>query len=132
MYTFGTKSIERMDGVDQALIDVAVRALEISSKRIGGIDFTIPKYGGVRTAQEQRELYDKKRSKADGTKKKSYHQSGKALDVIAYVDGSASYNDEDLYKVAVCMLQAAIELNVKLEWGGNWRTFKDLPHYQIK
>ncbi len=132
MYKFGSRSIKRMEGVDQALVDVAVRALEISSNRIDGIDFTIPKYGGLRTAKDQKKLFDRGASRADGVTNKSRHQLGKALDVIAYVDGSASFEDEHLHKVAVCMLQAANELNVKLEWGGHWKTFKDLPHYQIK
>lgn len=131
MYKFGSRSIKRMEGVDQSLIDVAVEALKISHHR-GGPDFTIPKYGGLRTEDEQKELFKKKRSKADGVNKKSYHQSGKALDVIAYVNGSATYDEEYLYEVAVCMLQAAAKLNVKLEWGGNWKGKWDKPHYQIK
>lgn len=129
-YQFGKRSKERMEGVDPQLITVAELALKISHHR-GGPDFTIPKYGGVRTVEEQQALFAKKRSKADGVNKKSYHQSGKALDVIAYVDGSATYEEEYLYEVAVCMLEAAAELGVKLEWGGNWRGKWDKPHYQI-
>ena len=131
MFRFGEKSMSYLRTVDSSLIEVALRAIEISNKR-GGIDFIIIKSGGKRTAEEQAELYAKGVSKCDGYKKKSYHQSGLALDVIAYVDGKASWDRAELNKVAVCMLQAAIELNVKLEWGGSWRNGWDAAHYQIK
>ncbi|MCX2590170.1 M15 family metallopeptidase, partial [Proteus penneri] len=34
-------------------------------------------------------------------------------------------------KVADAMMQAAKELSVDIEWGGNWKTFKDGPHFQL-
>ena len=108
------------------------RALDISSNRKDGVDFTIVSTAGVRTAEEQNKLFLKGYSKCDGYKNKSYHQSGNALDVVPYVNGGASWDEKELYKVAVCMLQAANDLNYKLEWGGFWKTFRDLPHYQIR
>ena len=136
MYKFGKKSLKRMEGVHPDLIKVANRALEISHHR-GGPDFTIPKYGGVRTAEVQNKLYLRKRSKRDGFKKKSKHQIregnlfGHALDVAAYVGGSYVDGDQDFQNVAVCMLEAAIELGVLLDWGGNWKGSWDKPHYQL-
>lgn len=131
-YKFGETSNERLATVDERLQKVARRALEISSHSRLGIDFTVPRHGGLRTAEEQNRLFQKKRSKADGYDRKSYHQTGKALDVIPFVDGNKTYPDaEYFYLVAVCMLQAAAELGVALEWGGNWKSFTDLPHYQI-
>lgn len=35
------------------------------------------------------------------------------------------------HKLADAMKQAAKELNVPIEWGGDWRTFKDGPHFQL-
>jgi peptidoglycan L-alanyl-D-glutamate endopeptidase CwlK len=29
------------------------------------------------------------------------------------------------------MKQAAYELNIKIEWGGDWKSFKDGPHFQL-
>jgi len=55
-----------------------------------------------------------------------------ALDVYAYVDGAASWRPQHLATVAAAMLQAANELGVRLEWGGLWRSFVDMPHFQIK
>ena len=75
-----------MDGVNARLVDVAELALELSP-----IDFGIPELGGLRNADEQLLLFFNGKSQLDGTKKRSNHQSGKALDVFAYVDGKASW-----------------------------------------
>ena len=145
MYQFGQTSNDRLATVDPKLQQVARRALRISSRRKdGGIDFSIPAYGGKRTAEEQAELFKKGVTKADGYEKQSYHQTGLALDVIPYVKaegikGNAIYTkkiskqkrDLCFHIVASCMLQAAAELGVKLTWGGNWQSFNDAPHYQL-
>lgn len=124
-FAFSSKSRERMAGVDHDLVKVAERAIQLSK-----VDFGIPAYGGKRTAQEQAQLYAEKKSDCDGYRKKSHHQSGTALDVYAYVDGKASWEKEHLAMVAAAMLQAAAELGVKLEWGGLWTRFVDMPHFQ--
>ena len=131
MYTLGKKSLENLKGVNPILIEILERALEISSFRKDGVDFTIINTAGVRTPEEQNRLFREGVSNADGYKKISKHQTGDALDVVPYVNGGASWDEKELLKVAVCMLQASKELGYNLKWGGFWRTFKDLPHYQL-
>ncbi len=126
MFTFSKRSLERMRGVDQRLQEVAHRALQITK-----IDFGIPEFGGRRLAEEQYKLYVAGKSKADGYLKRSNHQDGRALDVYAYVDNRASWEREHLAMVAAAMLQAAGELGVRLRWGGLWRSFEDLPHFEL-
>ena len=126
MFAFSKKSLERRYGVSSILILISDRALQISP-----IDFGIPDYGGRRTKREQNRLYKDGLSKCDGYDKKSEHQEGMALDVYAYVDGRASWEEEHLAIVAAAMLQAANELGYKLEWGGLWKNFKDMPHFQL-
>jgi peptidoglycan L-alanyl-D-glutamate endopeptidase CwlK len=29
------------------------------------------------------------------------------------------------------MKAASAELNIPIEWGGDWKNFKDLPHFQL-
>ena len=41
----------------------------------------------LRSAEEQKRLFDKGLSKCDGTKNPSYHQSGKAMDIYFIEDG---------------------------------------------
>jgi peptidoglycan L-alanyl-D-glutamate endopeptidase CwlK len=126
-FKFGEKSKARMRGINDQLIEVAELALLISP-----IDFGIPKHGGLRTAEEQQALFDGGTSQLDGSIKKSYHQSGMALDVFAYVDGKASWNEDHLTIIAAAMLEAANRLSVSLRWGGHWKNFKDMPHFEVR
>ena len=130
-YILGAKSLENLKGVNPILIEILERALEISSTRADGVDFTITSTAGIRTPEQQNRLFKEGVSKADGYNKISKHQTGDALDVVPYLNGRASWDEKELLKVAVCMLQASKELGYNLKWGGFWRTFKDLPHYQL-
>jgi len=116
-----------MVGVNKKLREIAHRALELSP-----IDFGIPQYGGMRSAEEQNHLFHRGKSKCDGYRLKSNHQTGNALDVFAYVNGQASWEREHLAVIACAMLQAANELGHKLEWGGLWKSFVDMPHFELK
>ena len=143
-YKFGSTSIARMQGVNPLLQKVAFRAIRISSRKKDGLDFTIPPFGGIRTAEEQNELFKQGVSKCDGFNELSYHQTGNALDVLPIITiagkkGNRIYtkdvtNEERelaFHKVATCMLQAAAELGVKVQWGGAW-SWSDYPHYEIR
>ena len=126
MFRFSTISNKRRAGVDPRLIQISDRALEISV-----VDFGIPKHGGIRTAEEQYKLFLDGKSRADGTNDLSYHQSGKALDFYAFVDGAASWHPGHLAMVASAFLQAAAELGYRLTWGGLWlpvKTTSGVPH----
>lgn len=126
MFKFGKTSLERRAGVDYRLIEISDRALEITV-----IDFGIPEHGGLRTAEEQLQLFLRSASKADGTRFLSKHQSGLALDFYAYVDGKASWHPGHLAMVAAAHLQAAREFGYKLTWGGFWKPWKitdGIPH----
>lgn len=125
-FAFSEKSLERMRGVDDRLVEVMRYALSISE-----IDFGIPPYGGIRTEEEQALLYSQGKSKADGIKRKSKHQEGKAVDVYAYVDGKASWDEDHLTHIAAAVLQAAHKLGVRIQWGGFWKNFKDMPHFEV-
>lgn len=126
MFKFSSKSLERMEGLDRRLIAIAHRALQLTS-----VDFGIPEHGGLRTAVEQNKLYNEGLSQCDGYTFKSNHQSGMALDFFAYVDGKASWEKEYMAMIACAFLQSASELGYKLEWGGLWKSFKDMPHVQL-
>lgn len=137
-YHWGKTSLKRMNGLDERLIKVLFRALRIASKKKDGIDLTIPQYGGLRTADRQNKLFENGFSKCDGYEKKSFHQSGRAVDVIPYIKGKNFYNLEEsekellFHKVAVCMLEASNKEGVRLNWGGNWSSWLDRPHFEIR
>ena len=115
-----------MEGISPKLVRIAERAISISK-----IDFGIPESGGVRTVEQQQQLYMSGASKADGIKALSKHQFGRAIDFYAYVDGKASWKKDHLTEVAHAFMQAASDLGIKVDWGGLWSNFKDLPHIQL-
>ena len=126
-FVLGTRSRSRLQGVDRRLVDVIELALTISL-----IDFGIPADGGVRTAERQHELFKDGKSKLDGFNRKSKHQTGKAFDVFAYVDGKASWDHLHLTHVATAILAAASRLGVPLRWGGHFKPNGwDMPHFEL-
>ena len=127
-YKLSKRSLGRLKGVEPLLIAIAVDGIKDSP-----YDFGIPQHGGLRTASEQNLLYKQKLSKADGYKKKSYHQTGRAFDIYGYVDGKATWNKHILTSIARHLQSIALEkYKVTLEWGGDWNSFQDLPHFQIQ
>ena len=125
-FQFGQSSLNNRTGIDSRLIEILDRAIQLSI-----IDFGIPSSGGLRTADDQAKLFTAGKSKADGRTNKSYHQTGRAIDVYAYVDGKASWEKEHLALIAAAVLQSSAELGYKLSWGGLWTSFCDMPHFQI-
>jgi len=124
LYRFSETSLNRREGVDPRLIEISDFAIQITP-----VDFGIPKDGGIRTASRQYDLYLAGKSKADGTTHQSAHQSGKALDFYAWVNGHASWEVGHLAMVAAAHLQAASMLGYSLKWGGFFKPFSDEPFY---
>lgn len=127
MFGLSNNSIMNMVGVDDRLIDIVELAIKLTN-----IDFGIPSSGGLRTTEDQAALYTAGKSKCDGRTNKSYHQSGKAVDVYAYVDGKASWDHLHLTHVATAMLQASAQLGYELKWGGLWNSWQDMPHFELE
>lgn len=125
-FKLSDKSKERRKGVDRRLIEISDKAIQITK-----IDFGHPASSGLRSQEHQNRLYKAGKSKCDGYVKISNHQLGMALDFYAYVDGKASWDEHHLAMVAAAFLQAASMLEYKLEWGGLFRNFKDMPHVQL-
>ena len=126
-YQLGTNSMKNMEGIDDRLIDIVELAITISP-----IDFGVPSSGGFRSTEDQAKLYTAGKSKCDGRNNKSYHQTGKAVDVFGYVDGKASWDTLHLTTIATCLLQASSQLGHELKWGGLWKSWQDYPHFELR
>ena len=134
MYKLSKRSEERLKGIEPVLIAIIKEAITDSP-----YDFGIPQYGGLRTAEDQHSLYQRGRdlpgsivTNVDGYDKKSYHQTGKAFDIYGFVDGKATWDKGVLTSIARHLQEVAKDcFGVELTWGGDWRSFKDYPHFQI-
>lgn len=95
----------------------------------------------LRTFQEQEQLYAIGRTKSgkkvtNAKPGQSIHNYGLAVDICLIIDGkTASWDtakDWDNDKVADWYECVKIFAKHGWEWGGNWKTFKDLPHFERK
>lgn len=119
-FVLSKRSRERMRGVHPALIGVVERALELTP-----VDFMVTE--GLRTLERQAQLV---RAGASRTLN-SRHLSGHAVDLAALVDGAVRW-DWPLYpRIAGAMKAAAVERGVALIWGGDWKSLRDGPHFEL-
>lgn len=119
-FILGLRSRMRLRGVHPDLVKVVEAAIKYSSQ-----DFTVLE--GLRSFKRQQELYAAKATRT----MRSRHLTGHAVDLAPLVGGKVRW-DWPLYtKLAEVVKAAAKELGVPIEWGGDWRTFKDGPHFQL-
>ena len=85
----------------------------------------------LRTWAEQDKLYAQGRTtpgnivtKAKGGE--SLHNFGLAIDVVEIKNGKAIWNNPNWNRIA----QLGNEIG--FNWGGDWKSFKDKPHFEIK
>ncbi len=119
-FSFSERSKKNLQGVNPALIAVARRALELSP-----VDFGITE--GLRTMERQREMVRTGKSQT----LKSRHLTGHAVDVVAYLGANISWEWRYYEQIAAAFKQAGKELGTAIEWGGDWKTLKDGPHFQL-
>ncbi len=142
-FKFSRTSNERKATVHADLQRVLDEALRRSP-----IDFGITE--GHRTTERQQELFaigrelrdgkwvevSRRVTNCDGVEKKSKHQSGEAVDLYAFVNGKASFDQAHLALVAGVVLSTAKDMGVDIRWGGTFGS-KDLkgwdyPHFELR
>lgn len=120
MFSFGSKSQERLKGVHPKLVQVMQEAIKESP-----LDFSITE--GVRSVERQKELFESGKSQT----MRSRHISGHAIDIAVLVDGKITWDFSKYQIVADHIKTVAKSLNIPIEWGGDWTSFKDGPHFQL-
>ena len=133
MYRFSRTSEKRLMYLHPNLQKFFIELLRISP-----YDFSISQ--GVRIAEEQNKLYQQGRTvpgkvitNCDGYKIKSKHQIksdgfGYAGDIAILVDGKVTW--EEKYYKEVARAGRVLMQKYNIEWGGDWKNFKDLPHFE--
>lgn len=118
-----TTSNQRLRGVHPDLVRVVWRCAADWADKDTSFIVTC----GLRTIEEQRLLYKKGATRT----LRSRHLTGHAVDLAVAIQGQVRW-DWPLYaKLAKAMKVAAKAEKVPIEWGGDWKTFKDGPHYQL-
>ena len=62
---------------------------------------------------------------------KSRHLTGHAIDLAAKVGDEVRWDWPLYHKLADAMKKAAAVYDIEIEWGGDWKTFPDGPHFQL-
>jgi peptidoglycan L-alanyl-D-glutamate endopeptidase CwlK len=88
---------------------------------------------GLRTFAEQDELYNKRPRVTKAKGGQSIHNYGFAVDIVLIIDGkSASWDThKDWDNDGIADWDECVKVFAKhgWNWGGNWTSFKDMPHF---
>lgn len=125
---FSKASLAKLKGVHPDLVKVVMRCAKDWKDK----QFTFGITCGVRTIEEQRILVKKGASRTMNSRHiPAKNGFSHAVDVVAMIDGKVRW-DYPLYdRISKAMKAAAKSEKVPLEWGGDWVSFKDGPHYQL-
>lgn len=127
------RTLKNMEGLHPDLIRVLNRAKDITPTR-----FVVTE--GLRTLERQKEL---KRIGASKTLRSRHLKQadgyGHAFDFYAYVDINQNGRIEFaemasvrlMIPIAKAIKAAALAEGVAVTWGGDWRTFRDYPHFEL-
>lgn len=119
-YSLSKKSLERLEGVDERLVRVVKKAIEITP-----IDFTVLE--GLRTLERQKQLV----SEGFSQTLKSKHLTGHAVDLGCLIDGKITWDKEHYLTLSLAVKEAAESLRIGVRWGGNFKSFFDGPHFEL-
>ena len=116
-FKLSRRSLDKLEGVDDSLQAVVKMAITLSDT----IDFGVIQ--GMRTLEQQKELV------ASGASQtmKSKHLEGKAVDLMAYINGRACWELNVYDDIADAMAEAATQVGVPICWGAAWGT-PEMPY----
>jgi len=116
-----TRDRQRLEGVHPDLVLMVEAAATYSP-----VHFTVLE--GRRTAAKQAEYV----AAGTSTTMNSRHLTGHAVDLgVLDATGQVTWSWDWYNKFAPCMKGAAQLCGFPIEWGGDWATFPDGPHWQL-
>jgi len=116
----GQRSLSRLEGVHPDLVRVVKKAAVLSD-----LDFTVLE--GIRSVERQKQLVSQGASKTMNSR----HITGHAVDLAPMIAGEVRWDWPLYHKLAKVVKAAAADEKVPLQWGGDWRAFKDGPHWEL-
>lgn len=128
MKQWDARSLRNLQGIHPDLRKVMDRALQEAP-------FAFIVTEGLRTKERQKELVRIGASKTLNSR----HITGHAIDLVPFVDidKDGRVETEEMYswplyhKLAPVIKAAAAKEGVAIVWGGDWKSFKDGPHWEL-
>ena len=108
-FKLSRRSLDRLQGVNDDLVAVVKFAINATKTDFGVIQ-------GLRTIEQQKELVAKGASQT----MKSKHLEGKAVDLMAYINGRGSWELNLYDDLADAMKEGAEIAGVQIRWGAAW------------
>jgi peptidoglycan L-alanyl-D-glutamate endopeptidase CwlK len=109
MFKLSKRSLSRLEGVDERLVEVVKDAITLTK-----IDFGVTE--GLRTIERQKELVAKGASQTMNSR----HIKGLAVDLVAYIGPRVSWELALYDDIADAMKAAALASDIRLRWGAAW------------
>jgi peptidoglycan L-alanyl-D-glutamate endopeptidase CwlK len=139
MYSFGAKSLSRLNECDEALQAIMFEAILV-------IDFSILE--GHRSEEKQNEMFNTNRSKLNWPDSKHNSNPSEAIDIVPYpiiwpdpLAHPESWHKHlaRFYYLAGIVKGIGSHMGIDLRWGGDWngnnsftdQNFDDLPHFEL-
>lgn len=127
MPKFSARSLKNLEQCHPLLQLLMYEAIKVT-------DFSV--ICGFRGEREQNEAYDRGASKLKWPQSKHNQTPSLAVDIVPY---PIDWNDERRFRTlgtVVKEIWAQLPEEKKegwsLSWGGDWKTFKDFPHFELR
>lgn len=121
MYSFSKRSVDKLQDVHPDLIKLFTEAIKDSP-----CDFGITE--GRRALIRQRELVTDGKSRTMNSR----HLTGHAVDIAVFIGGEINWEFKHYTAVADHIKKVAATMNIPIVWGGDWISFKDGPHFELR
>jgi peptidoglycan L-alanyl-D-glutamate endopeptidase CwlK len=133
-YLYSSRSLSRLNTAHPDLVLLFTEALDAPDCPS---DITILE--GFRSEERQNQLYDQGKSQLEWPKSYHHKTPSMAVDAAPYVNGGITWDWTyyhplaDHLKATWARLQAEgrVSSDLRLEWGGDWQSFPDGPHWQL-
>lgn len=120
-WSLNQRSLGRLKYLHPDLVSVVHLAVKYSKQR-----FQVTQ--GIRTIAQQRDYLAAGKSRTLDSR----HLTAHAIDFHALDDkGNALWEAVFYAEIARAVFKAAKELGIEIKWGGNWKSFKDYPHFHL-
>ncbi len=127
MYRFSTASFKRLNN---SAVHPDIKKLMIEAIKTSPVDFSVIET--ARTVEQQKINIKKGVSKTLKSRHiPSSNKSGlcEAVDVAPYPINWK--NISRFVELSKHIKNTAKNMGIKIQWGGDWKTFKDYPHYEL-
>ena len=108
-FKLSSRSLKKLEGVNEDLVNVVSEAIKLTT-----VDFGVTY--GLRTLEQQKELYEAGRSQT----MKSNHLDGRAVDVVAYFGSDISWELNIYDDICDAFAEAARRVSIPIKWGAAW------------